>query len=180
LDPVKSKIKEHYRGLLNDVCCYCRKTLKGEFNMVIDIEHILPKAHFKKFEFTSFNLSVACKRCNMKVKKQDTSFLVDAKLAHNAPLDKENYLIIHPNFENYADHLDYYVFIRNEKRIIKYTVLDSSKKGNYTYNYFRLNELEIDSANLIQGVKDEKKYSDLMDPVSEREIEDLIRDIYLS
>ena len=75
LDPVKRKIKDHYRGILNENCCYCRRDTTDEFNMVLDIEHVLPKAVYATFMFTPFNLSVSCKRCNMEIKGNQISFL---------------------------------------------------------------------------------------------------------
>ena len=54
LTELKSRIKQHYRNNMGELCCYCRKNFHGEFNMVIDIEHILPKKHFEMFEFTDF------------------------------------------------------------------------------------------------------------------------------
>jgi hypothetical protein len=62
LDLLKRKIKDYYREKLNDRCCYCRKNTVGEFNMVLDIEHVLPKGKFEKFMFNPQNMSMSCKR----------------------------------------------------------------------------------------------------------------------
>lgn len=94
LDPVKKLMKDFMRTLLEERCCYCCKNFIGEFNMVVDIEHVLPKAHFRKFEFTPSNLSVACKRCNMNIKGEDITFLIDEALAHDTPEDTYNYKFI--------------------------------------------------------------------------------------
>lgn len=177
LDPVKRKIKGFMRALLDERCCYCCKNISGEFNMVLDIEHVLPKAYFKKFEFTPFNLSVACKRCNMEIKGQDCSFLKDEAAAHITPEDTFNYKFIHPNFDNYFDHLDYEVNIKNQKKMIKYSVVNDSSKGKYTYEYFDLKKLEIESFNGAQGVKiEEKNYSTLMPEELVVEIQNLLND----
>ncbi len=74
LSDLKSKVKEYYREKLNEQCCYCRKNTHGEFKMVLDIEHILPKSKFRHFMFHTYNLSVSCKRCNMNIKREDFSF----------------------------------------------------------------------------------------------------------
>ena len=68
LDPVKKKMKGFMRTLLEERCCYCCKNIVGEFNMVLDIEHVLPKAHFKHFEFaismiaSKISFVIACSR----------------------------------------------------------------------------------------------------------------------
>lgn len=154
LKPVKDKIKEYHRKIQNEACCYCRRDTTGEFKMVLDIEHILPKSHakFKKHMFTICNLSVSCKRCNMKVKGIKTDFIVDIDLASENPCDKELFHFIHPNSDNYYDHIEYIVEIVNDCRIIKYIPLDSSPKGEYTYTFFRLEELERDAMDETQGV----------------------------
>jgi len=73
----KRSIKDYYRVQQNEQCCYCKRVTVGEFRMVLDIEHILPKGNqaYRKYMFEPKNLSIACKRCNMKIKKQDVSFV---------------------------------------------------------------------------------------------------------
>ncbi len=151
LQRIKSKIKAFSLVLLEDRCCYCAKNFLGEFNMVMDIEHVLPKSKYKQFEFSPFNLSVACKRCNMNVKNEDDSFVVDVAVANSDPERVDNYRIVHPNLDNYFDHLQYDVVIRNNSKMIKYSVVKSSSKGAFTYSYFRLKELEISSLTQAQG-----------------------------
>lgn len=176
---VKAKIKAHYRSLLEESCCYCCKNIHGEFKLVLDIEHILPKAHFKKFEFSPFNLSVACKRCNMNIKQDDTSFLKDLDVAKINPTDTANYKIIHPNLDYYYDHLCYETAIRNNSKMVKYTVANDSDKGAFTYEYFRLKELEIDTINIAQGiVTEQKKFSDLMPSKVVKDIEALLKELH--
>ncbi len=178
LGPVKQKIKAHYRGLLGERCCYCCKNTHGEFKLVLDIEHILPKAHYLQFALSPFNLSVACKRCNMNVKGEDVSFLIDPVAAHTNPEDENNYKFIHPNLDMYFDHLCYESIIRNDQKIIKYTVTNSSTKGKFTYDYFRLKELEIDTVNAAQGVKvGSQKFSDLLKKETIEEIELLLNEL---
>lgn len=176
LAPIKQKIKAHYRGLLGEKCCYCCKNTHGEFKLVLDIEHILPKAHYLQFALSPFNLSVACKRCNMNVKGEKTTFLKDFASAHSNPEDTNNYKIIHPNFDNFFDHLCYENITRNDTKMIKYTVTKHSEKGKFTYKFFRLKELEVDTINAAQGIKIEPtKYSDLIKKETIEEIEILLR-----
>ncbi|GGA77231.1 hypothetical protein GCM10011369_18870 [Neiella marina] len=120
--------------------------------MVLDIEHIIPKSEFLKHMFTMKNLSVSCKRCNMLIKKNDLTFL-DIPL-HALPRRKfrsKYYKFIHPNLDNIEEHLELNIVRKGRVRFIKYLVQNESKKGAFTYNYFRLRELELDAANQAQG-----------------------------
>lgn len=162
----KKKVKEYYRNLGNEQCCYCKKNFHGEFNMVIDIEHILPKGkpEFREFMFVLTNLNVACKRCNMNIKSTKTDFLYNINAAAQDHLNSNQYKFIHPNSDDYFDHLEVFQRIENDKKLVKYRVVADSAKGNYTYKYFRLNELEIDSINQAQGLKEKSELSDKIDP----------------
>lgn len=176
LKPVKRKIKTTFRGILNERCCYCCKNTEGEFNMVLDIEHILPKAHFGKFSFSPFNLSIACKRCNMEIKGEDRTFLVNEADAHANPEKVDNYKFIHPNLDEYFGHIQYDVIIRNDKKLIKYTVINDSPKGKFTYDYFDLIKLEVNSLCEGQGITtQEVKFSELISKKIIAEIQNLLK-----
>lgn len=172
----KRRVKEYYRNLGNEQCCYCKKNFQGEFNMVIDIEHILPKGkpEFRELMFVLTNLNVACKRCNMNIKSTKTDFLHSINTAANNHEDSNQYKFIHPNSDVYFDHLEVFQRIENDKKLIKYRVVADSSKGNYTYKYFRLNELEIDSINQAQGLKQKTELSDKID----KSIQDRLRDAF--
>lgn len=152
LGAIKRRIKLHYRNGNFEQCCYCKRDLQDEFNMVIDIEHILPKANvmFSEYMFDIENLNISCKRCNMSIKKNRIDFIVDLYTIKPNYKVSEKYHFIHPNFDNYFDHIDYESTIRNSKKLIKYT--SKSEKGKYTYSYFHLNRIEIDTLSKAQGV----------------------------
>lgn len=151
----KRKVKEFYRAQQDEQCCYCRKLTVGEFSMVLDIEHILPKGNprYRNLMFEPKNLSVACKRCNMSIKRQDTSFVneIDGPFFHSG-----KYKFIHPHSDCYWEHIEYSVVVENNASLVHYTVNENSSKGVYTYEYFRLDELEVNSFNEAQGVEDEE------------------------
>jgi len=44
LAAVKVKTREYHLQRHEESCCYCRRSLEGEFNLVIDREHVLPKS----------------------------------------------------------------------------------------------------------------------------------------
>jgi len=147
---IKRKIKNHYLINNNYECCYCRKNFYGEFAMVIDIEHILPKKKYPAYMFEPENLNVACKRCNMNIKRDNTDFIVNISTVIPDYKISSKYHFIHPNFDNYFEHMNYFVIIKNNRKIIKYSPL--SEKGKYTYDYFLLQKLEIEQFNNAQGV----------------------------
>lgn len=156
LKPVKSHIKAYHRGV-KDRCCYCRRPLKGEFDMVIDIEHVLPQSLYKKYMFSMRNLGIACKRCNMKIKNDNIDFL-NLPFRNNKPFNKINYKLIHPILDNYSKNLRRVVLEVDDLTFIKYIVINNSQKGTYTYNFFKLDEFEEDQINKAQGMEIVEKY----------------------
>ena len=150
IEKIKQRIKAFHLQLGENLCCYCYRDVQGEFSMVLDIEHILPKRHYKPLTFDIRNLSVACKWCNMKIKRDDLDFL---RLPVNVEdiEDGDKYKIIHPNIDERDAHLVRIVLQRNAKKIVKYTVVGNSAKGKFSYKYFQLQDFEVDSFDSAQG-----------------------------
>lgn len=152
LQDVKSKIKQHYLDHPDfSRCCYCQKSFEGEFLMSIDIEHILPKGAYWDFRFTPLNLNVACKRCNMKIKRTNVDFIVDQTTIVANIGRSDSYYFVHPNLDVYRDHILIKSKRSGEYFINKYKIKTESK-GRYTYDYFKLKELEINSIREAQGI----------------------------
>lgn len=151
LAQAKRKIKLHHMNVTGQQCCYCRRDTTDEFLMVIDIEHVLPKSIFPELMFELFNLSVSCKRCNMRIKGDKTDFLLDQQSVQMYLQDGQQYYFIHPNADNYFDHISYVVNILDNKKSIKYVVKNEGK-GRYTYKYFELEKLEVETLNKAQGI----------------------------
>ncbi|GAA3972646.1 hypothetical protein GCM10022246_26200 [Pedobacter ginsengiterrae] len=150
IKPVKDKIKAYYRGISGGHCCYCKSSFRGGFNMVIDIEHVLPKSKYADFIFELFNLNISCKRCNMLIKKDRLDFLLDEHMVQQDPRNTDKYLLIHPNLDEYFEHMSLDVVIRNQKEMVKFSPI--KPKGQFTYDFFRLSELEVNSLNSAQGI----------------------------
>jgi hypothetical protein len=161
LNDLKRKIKDHHLERQNHCCCYCNRNVFGEFRMVLDIEHIIPKSELLDHIFTQRNLSVACKRCNMKIKKADLSFLI-SPLRHlpNRLFRSRYYKFIHPNLDNYNAHLLYCSIQRGRKKLIKYDIVDGSPKGQFNYDYFKLEQLELNSYDIAQGATERVEIND--------------------
>lgn len=162
LKTAKDKIRDYHLARHGQRCCYCRRNLLGEATLCIDREHILPKGNvnYRHLSFTMWNLGASCRRCNVVYKGKGEEFIVAGSQAGN--LNSSGcYSFIHPNFDLYKDHLERRAQEANDTNIVKYTVLNGSEKGEYTYNYFDLKGLEIGSFDAAQGYKTSIRIGDL-------------------
>lgn len=156
LKNVKKNIKKHFKEKCLK-CCYCQRSFKGEFDLVIDIEHILPQSLFAKFIFSPKNLSIACKRCNMQIKKANVEFIVDGYHKRRI-FNKSTYMFIHPNLDEYNKHITRINIEVGNLSYTKYIVKRNSLKGSYTYRFFRLFDFECQDFDLAQGLPIIEKY----------------------
>ncbi len=152
LKSVKKKIHDLHMARHGDRCCYCRKNMKGGGYFVIDREHVLPKslAAYKLLAYELWNLGISCKRCNMQYKKNKVDFVInpdDAAACQTAV----NYRLIHPNYDLYKDHIRVSATQNDDITVVKYTKTGTDK-GEYTYDYFNLRELEVGSFDEAQGL----------------------------
>lgn len=161
--PIRDKIHAFHHKLTDELCCYCQANQHGEFKLDIDPEHILPASKYKHYSFTIWNLSVACKRCNMLIKRSRTDFINKKFLQEDS---SNHYKFIHPNFDDFEKHMEITVQQKGRKRIVKYLVY-SKDKGQYTFEYFRLAELEINNFNKAQGIKTAPLDSNAVEEVKE-------------
>lgn len=155
LSTIKKRIKDLHLGLQGASCCYCKRSLHDEFGMVIDIEHVVPKGQFPWSAFLAVNLSVSCKRCNMRIKKNRVDFLIsendDEVTKHIGSSDF--YKFIHPNLDTYSEHLKFFRLDNDGKRLVKFRVGAASPKGQYTYEFFELKEAEENAFDRLQGIE---------------------------
>lgn len=147
---IKKKIKLYCLTKTGDQCCYCRTDFTNEFMMVMDIEHVLPKSVYGEFMFELFNLSVSCKRCNMRIKNDHMHHVRDTATVRQHPQDTNQYLISHPNLDNYFQHMGHIMTVANGVKIIKYNPV--TDKGRFTYTFFELDKREADTFNEAQGL----------------------------
>lgn len=102
LTRLKKHIKDFYILSQDYTCVYCRQKIVVDHNAVWDTEHIIPKSTHPQFLFKPENLCVACKDCN--VKKSNKNVLVNSN-KQSFSFDKQDYLLVHPHFDNYDDHI---------------------------------------------------------------------------
>lgn len=152
LEYLRTKIKNHFINQNIAKCCYCSRLFVGEFTFVIDVEHVLPQVPFDDLIFHPKNLNIACKRCNMKIKKARTDFIVDRALMGTDYFHSRHYKLIHPNLDIYENHLRPTQY-RNGNVILNKYIIKTNTKGQYTYDYFLLEELEINEVYESQGIK---------------------------
>ncbi|ENU1227140.1 MULTISPECIES: HNH endonuclease [Providencia] len=165
LETIKRKIKNYLRQHQSECCCYCSRNTDDEFNMVLDIEHIIPKSKIVSEMFEIRNLAISCKRCNMRIKGDDISFINEdfAYFKTNKNYyQSDKYKFIHPNLDGWDEHLIYCVVQNNRKKIVYYKVVDGSQKGEYTKNYFQLNKIQANTFDEAQGTTSRKEPRDLL------------------
>jgi hypothetical protein len=151
---LKQRIKKLHLLVGKKRCCYCRKLFNDEFMMVVDIEHVIPKKKHGWCIFSPVNLTLACKRCNMMIKKDRTDFLVDESeefLKQNIE-ESTTYSFIHPNLDKYTEHLRYVMSSVDDVTFVHYLDDSASPKGKRTFEFFRLKDAEVDELDLVQGM----------------------------
>lgn len=102
LSEIKRLIRLELRQQQDGRCMYCRRIMKVERrNTTEDIEHYLDKskAQFRKWAFSSFNLSLACHSCNME--KSNRSMLQNGYPLTCYPKDPCAFVWLHPVLDDY-------------------------------------------------------------------------------
>lgn len=128
VDNLKKSIKKHYLTEQKNVCNYCKQKIKSNHGRYWDIEHIIPRSSVPEFMFEPLNLCISCIECNSaKSDKKVTS----SRAKRKYPNKGADYLIIHPHFDDYNEHI---IVI---KEGFYYVARD--KKGEKTIVFCRLN-----------------------------------------
>lgn len=178
LNDIKSRIKAHLRERQQECCCYCCRNSDGEFKMVLDIEHIIPKSRLVSQMFELRNLAVSCKRCNMNLKGEDISFIVgsfNAFISSNDFYHSFKYKFLHPNLDDWDDHLIYELRQVNRKKIVYYHVVNGSEKGKYTKKYFDLEKIQANTFDEAQAASSRKEPSD---PIASKLFNAIIKRVF--
>lgn len=152
LKSLRDRIKDFHLKRQKNTCCYCRTNLHGGGMFMVDREHIVPKSYCKSLTYVITNLSVACKRCNMEIKKNKTHLFVDIDSIEQSHLDLNSYRIIHPNFEVYEEFILRTHTQVGTGQLIKFIKAKESEKTDYMFDFFKLRDLEINSFDVGQGL----------------------------
>ncbi|MEN7547353.1 HNH endonuclease [Rapidithrix thailandica] len=132
---IRKEARNFYRIEQKGNCAYCRGPVSMKSASNCQVEHIVPKSLHKEFAFTPKNLCVVCADCNEIKREQETigdikETLKTPRKVKKYPRSSGAFLIVHPHFDNYADH----ILIVNGLYVDK-----SSKKGNFTIGTCNLN-----------------------------------------
>lgn len=133
---VRAHIRQHYRTEQRGVCAYCKNLISFQSASNAHVEHIAPKSLYLKFMFEPKNLCVVCADCN-EIKRGQEVFkapdtlkpLAQGVARQQYPRSSGAFLIVHPHFDNWDEHL-----MRFGHR---YT--DKSEKGAFTILTCKLN-----------------------------------------
>lgn len=102
LQEIKDRIKSHYHAVQNTVCPYCKRQLDSRNGRNWDIEHIISRSSVSNFMFEPKNICMACVDCN--TEKSDKT-VTTSKAKSHYPSRSEQFLIIHPHYDEYDDFL---------------------------------------------------------------------------
>ncbi|MEX5685430.1 HNH endonuclease [Pseudomonas silesiensis] len=102
-DLVKKSIKDHYLKEQNYTCSFCKQKIRVKHNRAWDTEHIISRSSHPAFMFHPQNLCVTCIDCN--TEKSSKEVLSTPKQKIRFPNKSSAYIIIHPHFDTYDDHL---------------------------------------------------------------------------
>lgn len=114
---LKKRIKQYYLKQQKHTCPYCQQIIKSKHGRYWDIEHIIPLAEVKNFMFEPENLCASCIECNQAKKNKKTT---NSAAKKHLPLKSENYLIVHPHFDEYSNYIlviraGFFYYPKNEK-----------------------------------------------------------------
>lgn len=134
---VRAHIRQHYRNEQKGLCAYCKNMISFRSASNAHVEHIAPKSLYINFMFEPKNLCVVCADCNEIKKNQEIfSEVYDTLKPRTQGIARQRYprtpgafLIVHPHFDNWDDHLI--------KFGLRYT--DKSDKGAFTILTCKLN-----------------------------------------
>ncbi|HCN71249.1 MAG TPA: hypothetical protein DIS96_05860 [Pusillimonas sp.] len=150
LESAKIKIKVFHAARVGQKCCYCGRSLV-DATIESDREHVIPKRKAKTLSYDLFNLSIACKRCNMTYKGEKTDHIVDFKSIETDFRNPSRYLIPHPNIDIYEDHLNRCTLQFDGKELTTYKCL--TNKGKFLFDFVKLDRLCVNQFDVAQGGK---------------------------
>lgn len=95
------KIRVYYKAQQKMLCPYCNIEIDEAGNFV-SVDHITPKKQHFQFMFAPKNLAVVCVKCNTYKSSKKTL----PNFSNNTyPSSSRKFLIIHPHFDEYKDHI---------------------------------------------------------------------------
>ncbi|HEM7950361.1 HNH endonuclease [Citrobacter koseri] len=103
ISDIRDSIKQFYIHEQEFTCPYCMQITRSNNGRMWDIEHIIPRENEKNFMFSAENLCVACPDCN---NRKGATRVSTSKATKILPTRSDLYLIIHPHFDEYSQHIE--------------------------------------------------------------------------
>ena len=104
VDPVRTEIKDHYIVEQNYTCVYCNRLIATANKALWDAEHVICRDSVPRFMFTPQNLAISCRDCNVLKGQKEVRTTKRKKF----PNESKHYLIVHPHFDKYSDHIRWF------------------------------------------------------------------------
>jgi hypothetical protein len=105
---MKDQIRVILRKDQDTRCIYCRRVIKAERrNVTEDIEHFLDKSkvYYKKWAFSSLNLTLSCRPCNFVKSTKDLGD-IPLRTALNIKTGIGRFKWLHPYFDDYHTNIE--------------------------------------------------------------------------
>ncbi len=158
LEDIRSAIRDFYRREQNGKCAYCSQPVSLRSAANCQIEHIIAKTLEPDFIYESKNLCVICADCNEIKRNQEVRSEIPQvtvkKDIRLYPRSSNAFLIVHPHFDNFDDHL----------MEINGYYLDLSEKGSYTLLFCKLNR-KLHKLGYDQDILDMPQLLDIMQKI---------------
>lgn len=103
ISDIKDSIKQFYIHEQQFTCPYCKQIIRSTNGRLWDIEHIIPRENEKNFMFSEQNLCVSCPDCN---NRKGATKISTSKAQKKLPTRPDLYIIIHPHFDEYEQHIE--------------------------------------------------------------------------
>lgn len=146
---VRDSIKDHYITEQDHRCCYCRQQVLSKNKGDWQGDHVIARDSHAQFMFEPTNLAICCRGCNSA--KSNKNVLKNAK-RKTFPFKSTDYLIVHPHFDEYDNHIRWFGRVCAPRNSIK---------GAKTIEICGLMRLAAEFAGLDTDVND-RRFDDLV------------------
>ncbi|MBS6388122.1 MAG: HNH endonuclease [Enterobacter sp.] len=152
---LKKTIKDFYILEQDFTCCYCKQKIVVLHNGSWDAEHIIPKSEHPAFMFEPQNIAICCKDCNGEKLAKEVLTNSSVKNRKKFLTDKAAYLIVHPHFDEYDEHIEirqnFRIYRgRTDKGVNTITICGLLRFGKDT-NYSNVSSSTLDEVTEVQS-----------------------------
>jgi 5-methylcytosine-specific restriction endonuclease McrA len=153
LEALRSRVKQHYIDAQGSRCCYCNRRIPSTNHRHWDVEHVVARILEPHFMFEPCNLAAACPDCN--IQKGTQNVLINKKRKTYPRLSKD-FLIVHPHFDRYDDHIF-------QQGMIYVAKTEKGKRTIYMCDLLRFAQEYIDWENSVSDTTFEKEVDSVLD-----------------